>query len=156
MGKKWIFLTILAVIIGGGYYLYSQGEIGEPTVDLNRAKVDEITLTTTKLDVRITVHNPNPVGVSLDRIDYDVYFIQNGSSEFLGEGSREKNIHIEADGDTTFTVPFEASNMDAIRTLAQFVRDKVGMDIKIDGSVFVDLKITNLEVPFSEIRSVSV
>lgn len=156
MEKKWIFLIILAIVVGGGYYLHSQGEIGKPTADVKSVKVNEITFNTTELTVQIIAHNPNPLGVTLNKVNYNVYFLQNGNPKFLGDGVRTKNIHVRADGDTTFTVPFEANNSDAIRALGEFARDEGEVRIKVNGSIFVDLKITNLEVPFSKIKPVSI
>lgn len=156
MGKKWILLIVLVVVIGGGYYLYSQGEIGKPTAEVESVKVNQVTVNKTELTVQITAHNPNPLGVTLDKVEYDVYFLQNGNPEFLGEGVRKRNVQIGADADTTFVVPFEAGNSDAIRALAEFARNEGKVRIKVKGSVFVDLKITNLEVPFSKIKSVSI
>jgi len=55
----------------------------EPTVTVETVTVENVTLQSVDLSLQVTVENPNPIGATLTRVAFDVFFLENGQWVFL-------------------------------------------------------------------------
>lgn len=120
--------------------------IAKPTVTIDGVSVKDFTLQKLDLDVRVTIYNPNPIGITLRKIVFDIYYLD-GQPKYLGHGEK-KNIGIRSEGKTTVTIPVEVSNSRLIDALLKARKGEI--KLKVNGSVYLDLKVTTFEIPFEE------
>ncbi len=147
-----IFILILTTITLTSGCLGTKAR--EPTIELSEINIKEISFGITTLEAEAILNNPNPMGANLDRITYDLYFL-NGEDdwEFLASGAQE-DISIEANGNTTLYMPLRIDNMQAL--VAAFMGfHRESMTFKVNGSAFFDLKIISYEVPFERVMVLS-
>ena len=144
-----LILAIILLIFG-----YPGLFIEEPTIELSAIHFKELTFGTTEIEIEAILHNPNPMGVNLDKITYNIYFSGGGDDwDFLASGIKE-DIEIKANENTTLSIPLKISNIQAIMATFQGSFSE-SMKYKVNGSVFLDLKITSYEIPFERIMEPS-
>jgi LEA14-like dessication related protein len=142
---SYIFLIALLILLGGCLSAPFQ----KPTVHVTDARLTSISLSEADIDVVTTITNPNPVGATLNRLAFDLYY-QDINSEwaYLGHGEHD-TITIRADGDTPVTVPVSVRNIptvNAILTTAVYGY----LNLRVQGSASIDTPIGILELPFDE------
>lgn len=126
----------------------------KPTATVDDVSVKDISLQNLDLEVRVIVNNPNPVGAHLTKVAYDIYYLKDGESNYLGHGEK-KDIDIRKQGDTTITIPTTIDNKEAIKTIIELAR-KGAVTLKVDGSAYLDLKATSFEIPFERTKEVTI
>ncbi|MDP3563528.1 MAG: hypothetical protein Q8R70_03465, partial [Methanoregula sp.] len=52
-----------------------ESPIKEPTVSVSDIALSDVSLKTMTVDTTIVIHNPNPVGAKLNKIAFDVYYL---------------------------------------------------------------------------------
>jgi len=151
MRKGLIIAVILLILAGIAYQFYRSLEM--PTVTVDDISAREISEETMTLDVRVIVHNPNPVGADVSLITFDLFFFENNDTQrYLGHGEK-KNIRIRKKGDTTFTIPVVIENLALVRAAHEATsREEVTM--KVSGSVFLRLLFFEIEIPFERTQRV--
>jgi len=118
----------------------------EPKISVDEVEFKNVSTKETNLNIRIIVDNPNSIGVHVNKISFDVYYIDNeGKSKYLGHGEKE-NIDIRP-GKTTIEIPLTLLNERLIKAL-EGRGEK--LTLEIDGSANVDLKVTGIDVPFKQ------
>ena len=149
MYRKLAFLSIAIVIAISG----CTEQIQKPTVSVSDISVKGITPQNLNLDVHVIIDNPDPVGANLTKIAFDLYYLEDNQSKYLGHGE-QYNVEVRPQGQTTVTVPVVVDNQQAIMALMEAAK-KGAITIKTSGSAFLDLKVTTFEIPFetsNEIR----
>jgi LEA14-like dessication related protein len=130
--------------------------IKKPTIESIDIDLKDVTLTTTTVDVEVTIHNPNPFGATFNKIAYDIYFQEGGRWKYMGHGEKTDKTELRANGLTTIKIPTRIDNKDAIRAIYQMlVIGKGSLPIKVSGSVYLDVKLTSIEIPFQQTRTVT-
>lgn len=148
---RWKILPILTVVIA---MLVACGpQISKPEAEVRTVTLKNIGLTSTDVNVKVKVTNNNPVGADLSKITYDLYFKKEGQWKYLGKGKKTEKVHIRKQGQTTIDIPTTINNVSALESLVPLAR-KGSVDIKVDGSVFLDLKATSYELPFKKITRI--
>ena len=149
MYRKLALLSIAIAIAVSG----CTEQIQKPTVSVSDISVKGVTPQNLNLDVHVIIDNPNPVGANLTKVAFDIYYLENGQSKYLGHGEKN-NVEIRKQGQTTVTVPVVVENQQAINALMEAAK-KGAITIKTSGSAFLDLQVTTFEIPFetsNEIR----
>jgi len=146
--KLALFLIAAAIAVSG-----CTEEIRKPTVSVSDITVRGITPQTLNLDAHVIIDNPNPVGANLTKIAFDLYYLENGQSKYLGHGEKY-NVEIRSRGQTTVTVPVVIDNQQAVGAVLEAAR-RGAITIRVSGSAFLDLRVTTFEVPFEDRREVT-
>ncbi|WP_457612144.1 LEA type 2 family protein [Methanocaldococcus sp.] len=146
-------LTVLSLVILVGVINCGciNDKLKEPTFTVDSIDFKGVDSDTTNLSIRLIIDNPNPIGVHVNKIVFDIYCIDNnGNSKYLGHGEKN-NIDIRS-GKTTIDIPITLSNKELIEALEKNKNNKITLEI--DGSANVDLKITSVNVPFKTRQTV--
>lgn len=146
--KLALFLIAAALAVSG-----CTEELQKPTVSVSDITVSGITLQTLNLDARIIIDNPNPVGANLTKIAFDIYYLENGESRYLGHGEKS-NVEVRKQGPTPVIVPVVVENQQAIKAVIEAAR-RGAVTIRVSGSAFLDLGVTTFEIPFEDRREVT-
>ncbi len=94
-----IAVLVLGVLVGAGFLL---GFVGVPSVEAVENRFDSVNDSTTTIDTKLVVNNPNPIGVSLGdtSVDYTVFMndvpMANGSKHGLSIGTGNSSVEFES------------------------------------------------------------
>ncbi len=147
------YLAILIVAVAVTAVLSGCSFIKKPEVSVVSVTPSGVSLSSVTLNVKIRVNNPNPFGAHLTKLEFDVYYLNNGKFVYLGHGER-KDISIKANGVTEFTVPVKIEDVRAIGTLIQLAKSGK-VTIKVKGTAYIDLKITSFGIPFEQVEQIN-
>lgn len=138
-------VTLLIAVL-----LFSAGcavpALEEPTITLAGVTVENITREGIDLSLRLVVDNPNPVGATLTRVSFDVYFFDGGQWVFLAHGEQD-GIAIRPEDETTVTVPVTVDNLRLVQAFLRALRDG-SITLRVSGTGIVDFGVATFEVPF--------
>lgn len=146
-----VTLLILILLCSAGCVI---PRFQEPTVTVDGAKIENVTLGRIDLLVLLTVDNPNPVGATLSRLSFDVFFLNNGQPVFLAHGERGE-FKVRASGNTSVSIPVTVDNMRLVQVLLLALRDGA-VTLQVNGSGVLDYGIATFEVPFNRTVEVRV
>ncbi len=131
-----------------------EGTIERPSVVITDIDMMELTATEATINITVTVHNPNPVGGTFNKISYILYYkderpIQgSGTYEYLGDSVNEKKVAIET-RETTAHICFILENQAVLQALISLaVQGQVW--IKIVGTANLNLNSFSYDVPFEQ------
>lgn len=139
-----VILLLAAAVLACGCM---EPPVREPTVTVRDIELTDVSLKAMTLNTTVVIFNPNVVGATLNRVAFDVYYLDNGE-HYLGHGERSR-IDVKENGNTTVTIPVEISNVPAIQAFGALVK-KGSLTVKVNGSAFVDIKVTEYELPFHQ------
>lgn len=121
--------------------------IKQPTVTVKDIELTDVSLKMMTFNTTVVIFNPNAVGATLNRVAFDVYYLDDGE-HYLGHGERS-TIDVKENGNTSVTIPVEISNVPALQAFGSLVQ-KGSLTVKVNGSAFVDIKVTEYELPFQQ------
>ena len=153
MTKFPVFLSLLACLI---FSLFSgcSAPLSEPNVTVKDITFESISLQTLNLGIQLQVENPNPVGITLSRVAFDVYYETGSGREYLGHGEQE-NLTFPKYETVVVTIPVEIDNLQAVKALPILIRDG-SLPVVVTGTATVDLKITSVKIPFEKRKVVGI
>jgi LEA14-like dessication related protein len=138
-------LIIPAVLVPG----CTESPVKDPVVTVGEIALSDVTLQTMKVNTTITISNPNPVGAKLNRLAFDVYYLD-GSPILLGHGEKA-DIEVKESGNTSVIIPVTISNAQAVNAAGSLLRNG-NITLYVNGSAFIDVKVTSFEKPFGQSR----
>jgi LEA14-like dessication related protein len=138
-----IALLAVVVLVSG----CMEPPIREPTVTVGDIALSDISLQKLTVNTTVLINNPNPVGARLNRVAFDVYYLDNGPI-YLGHGEKT-NIEIKANDTTPVTIPVTVGTLPAARAIGSLLQ-KGSITLNVNGSAFVDVKVTSWEKPFTQ------
>jgi LEA14-like dessication related protein len=140
LSSVFIFFAIFILIAG-----CSEPPLKEPTVSVSDIALSDVSLQTMTVNTTVNIYNPNPIGATLKRAAFDVYYIDE-SEHYLGHGE-QTGIVVKESGNTTVTIPVKIGNVPALQAVGSLVR-KGSITLKVNGSAFIDIKVSTYELPF--------
>ncbi|NMB79777.1 MAG: hypothetical protein GYA23_11870 [Methanomicrobiales archaeon] len=143
-----VFLIFFVFLITAG--CTSEPPIQQPTVSVSDISLTDVSLKALTVNTTVNVNNPNPIGGHLNRVVFDVWYLADGTPVYLGHGE-QTNIDIRENGNTSVTIPVTISNMQALYALGS-LSQKGSIVLMVNGSAFVDVKVTSWEMKFVEKR----
>jgi LEA14-like dessication related protein len=162
---KWLVLVLVAIVLtlctfilvvmnvpSCKSWLVNQLVGTDVGVDVENITLRDIGLTTVLVDVTVSVENTNSVGVTLDRIYYDIYFERDGEWIKLGEGERTEDVTIEAKGSTSFSITHQLKIIPSIRAFYQVYSEGSPINMKAVGSAWLKFWLFSFEIPFEQVR----
>jgi LEA14-like dessication related protein len=132
--KKALTALLLALMTMGGCAALDtlQQLVQKPEIRFEGMALENTSLTEGDLLFKFNVSNPNPVGVTVSRVLYDLKV--NGKT--FVKNTLDKNIALQANGSGTVEVPVTVNYLDFFQSVADFVQaDKLAYDLS--GSVGV-------------------
>ncbi|AAB99145.1 hypothetical protein MJ_1138 [Methanocaldococcus jannaschii DSM 2661] len=136
---KKLLLLAFAVCLAVGF----SGCLEQPKIEVVGQKIQKVDADNTKIEIQVLVDNPNPIGISIDKISFDIYALVGGDKIYLGHGE-QSNIKITS-GNTTFTLPVTISNKKLVEVALKEKSTKIPIEIK--GDIAVNLFITKVNIP---------
>jgi len=127
----------------------TEAPVKKPTVTVSDIVLSDVSLQTMTVNTTVTIFNPNPVGARLNKVIFDVYYIDD-DAHYLGYGE-QTGIDVKESGNTTVTIPVKIGNIPALQAIGSLV-EKGSITLKVNGSASIDLKVTSYELPFEESR----
>ena len=118
----------------------------EPTITLSGVEIENITPGSTDLSLHLIIHNPNPIGATLTRVSFDIYFLDGTEWVFLAHGERG-GFAVRANGETAISIPVTVDNLRLVQGLLRGLADGA-VTLRVSGSGSLDFGIATFEVPF--------
>jgi len=118
----------------------------EPTIAVNNVALRSFSFQSLTLDVTLGVNNPNPVGISLKSLSFDLFFQNRNDWVYLSHGERAR-FKINS-GDNIVVIPVTVSNA-ALLTAIMGMLAKGGITIRVTGMTLTDFLLYAPKVPFS-------
>lgn len=137
-----VFLIFAVFILIAGC---TEPPVKEPTVSVSDMALSDVTLQTMTVNTTVIIFNPNPIGATLNRVAFDIYYLDD-TEHYLGHGE-QTNIVVKESGNTTVTIPVKIGNIQALQAVGSLIR-KGSVTLKVNGSAFIDLKVYSYELPF--------
>ncbi|MDD1668011.1 MAG: LEA type 2 family protein [Methanomicrobiales archaeon] len=145
---EWPALGVLLLFISCACLGGCINPLREPTVTMTSITLEGITLSTVSVITTIRVDNPNPVGITLASLDFDLFYETGDGERYLGNGRRE-NLVIPANSTTTFDIPVGIDTARAIEAAGVLLREG-SLTLVARGTAAVDLKVTTVKIPFEK------
>ena len=149
-----VCLLVVAVVVVRSY-ISCQIEKYAANVEITSITLRDISLTKVTIDVTVRVENPNPIGATVDRIAYDIYFQRNDDWVHLGRADRTEDIIIGSNDSASLVVSNEIEVLSTIGMLLEAVRQGGTINLKASGSVWIKIGPVSIGVPFETIRTLS-
>lgn len=126
-----------------------ESPVKDPVVTVTDIAVSDVSLQTMTVNTTVNIYNPNPVGAKLNKLTFDVYYLDN-TRNYLGHGEKS-DIEVKENGNTTIIIPVTIGNMQAVDAVGSLVQ-KGSITLNINGSAFIDVKVTSFEKKFVQSR----
>lgn len=124
----------------------------KPEVNVEGATLTSFSLTDLTLEVILSVDNPNPVGITLESLSFDVYYKDGDEWKYLSHGE-QTGIRIDP-GKNIVKVPVTVKTTDALGALLSFANSSE-IPLQIKGVVVPDLPGgLSPEIPFTKTVSI--
>jgi len=144
--RSGIFIIFAVFIFSAGC---TEPPIRDPIVSVSDIGLSGVTLQSMSVNATVVIFNPNPVGAKLSKVAFDVYSIDD-IENYLGHGE-QSDIDVVSNGNTTVTLPVTIGNIQAIKAATTLVR-KGSITLKVNGSAFIDVRVTSFEKRFEQSR----
>jgi LEA14-like dessication related protein len=120
----------------------------EPNVTVSSITLTGISLTSISITTGIRVENPNPVGITITNLSFDLFYETDDGPRYLGHGGRE-NLTIPKENTTGFDIPVGIGSLDALRALVVLAREG-SLPLVVRGTATADLRLTTVQIPFEK------
>jgi LEA14-like dessication related protein len=151
---KTLFLLLAMVMIALGAGCTGDAIIQEPTAEVTAIAITGIGLQQLDLDVSVLVGNPNPVGGTIETIEFDIFFDENGRETFLGRGGGGP-VSLPAGGETEVTLPVSVSTPGLVQAILAAARDG-GVVLVVRGTGGISIAGIPFEVPFEAKQTITI
>jgi len=144
-----VFGLIAAVILVAGCSMI----VKEPQIDVKDVAITSATLQEIRLNVTLNVNNPNPVGVTIKSVVFDIYYQQGNDWVAIGHG--EGGGYAIKPGMNEITVPVTIQSSKVLGAgIGALMKGEVTVQIR--GTAVPDLFGLNPKIPFSHTTTVPV
>jgi LEA14-like dessication related protein len=142
-----VFLVAATVVVAG-----CSMPLKVPEVTVTGVSPRSVSLTELALDVTLHVDNPNPVGMNLKTLSFDVSFQQGDDWVHLAHGEQD-GIALQP-GPNDFIIPVTVQNSALLGSLRGIIQAGE-ITLKIEGTARPDFRLFAPEVPFSRTMTLS-
>ncbi|MGC9435255.1 MAG: LEA type 2 family protein [Methanomicrobiales archaeon] len=102
--------------------------------------------------VSLTLDNGNPVPITVESIDFEIFEGGSGRERLVAHGHHGE--HRMPPGQSVIRIPVTVHNREVIGSLSDLLANR-SLDLRITGTARVDLAIISCPVPFSDERRFS-
>jgi len=118
-----------------------QTYVQKPEVTLEEVSLKDASLLEATLVFQYRISNPNPIGVTLDNLDYTLTFNQ---KEFV-KGTLNQGIRIAASGSEMVQLPITVNYLELFQSVQEFVKADI-----IDYHIFGSVTIGPVSIPYTK------
>jgi LEA14-like dessication related protein len=141
-------IFLLIPVISGLLFCGCSSPLKTPDVQVEGANITSFSMTDLALDLILSVDNPNPVGITLKSLSFDVYYKNGDEWKFLSHGN-QTGIRIDP-GKNVVKVPLKVKTADLLGAVLSFANSQE-IPLQIKGVVVPDLPGgLSPEIPFTE------
>ena len=127
--------------------------IKEPQIDVKDTTITSANLQEIKLNVTLNVNNPNPIGITIKSVVFDVYYQQ--GNDWVAVGHGEGGGYIIRQGMNEISVPVTMKSSALLGAgIDAFLKGEVTVQIR--GTAVPDLLGLNPKIPFTHTTTVPV
>ena len=120
------------------------------TITVRKISLSEVRYTKGIVDVSVRIENSNPTEVTLDRIEYNIYFGHEGKWLLLGQGEKE-SVEIESDSVIDFRITTVIENNRIVSNLLEDILGTEPTQMKVDGHAWILTEADTFEIPFEKV-----
>jgi LEA14-like dessication related protein len=102
-------------------------------------------------DVTVSIDNPNPVGITLKTLTFDVYYKDNNEWVFISH-TEKSGVEIKP-GSNVVTIPFTVSSTELARS-RETLKSSGEVTLQVRGTAAPDILGFGPEIPFTYTRTV--
>lgn len=126
--------------------LLNQVNIKEPTASVEKVQLTDISLQKVDLRFDIAVENPNPLGVHLSGMDYNLLI---NDASFI-KGQKKDKLNIKANGKANVSIPLSLTFSEIRKAVTSFA-DLDTVPYQLDLKIGVNLPVLgNIKIPLSK------
>ena len=143
------FLLIVPTITGCSVLGSLAQGVGfsNPTVEVTGVQVLDVSLTGAELGIYFQANNPNPIGLTLATLEYEVFL--NGNS--LGSGENQRPVALPKRGASSFSVTYAFSAQELVSAgLSALTSSKHDVMIKANIGIDTPVGVLPFELEYSE------
>lgn len=136
-----IFILIAALILITGCSML----IKDPQIDVKNVEIASASLQEIRLNVTLNVSNPNPVGITIKSIVFDVYYQQ--GNDWVAVGHGEGGGYVIKPGQNEISVPVTIKLSELLGAgINTLIKGEITLQIK--GTAIPDMFWLNPKIPF--------
>jgi LEA14-like dessication related protein len=139
---------ILLVCLASTFLCGCTTPLREPAVTMTDITLQGISLASISIIATIQVDNPNPVGITLANVTFDLFYETGDGEKYLGHGGQE-NLTIRGNGISSFDIPVKIGSVQALQAAVVLLREK-SLTLVGRGTAAVDLKVMTVRIPFEK------
>ena len=149
-----ICVSLVVVLNSNWFKIWLGQKAVEADVQVVSVRLKDISMTTAMVEVSVCVKNTNPIGATLDKIEYVIYFEKDDEWVQLGRAEREEDIPIKAGDSTCFEVENKIDVLSAIVALYQAYKQDGLVNMKVSGTTWLKIWPVTVDIPFERIERV--
>jgi len=141
-----IILIVVIVLGGAVYLLFPTGKPEIPEIKGITNSWGDITADNSEIKTNIVVDNPNAFTIPIKSVEYEIFMndVSMGSGHSVGEAS------LPAKSEHTITILTGLENNKIPQWWVTHIRRGEDSDVKINGNIVFDLKITEYKYPLEQ------
>lgn len=149
-----ICVSLVVVLNSNWFKIWLGQRAVEADIQVVSVRLKDISMTTAMVEVSVCVENTNPIGATLDKIEYVIYFEKDGEWVQLGRAEREEDIPIKAGESACFELENKIDVLSAIVALYQAYKQDGSVNMKVSGTTWLKIWPVTVDIPFERIESV--
>jgi LEA14-like dessication related protein len=144
-----IFVLIAALTLIAGCSMV----IKEPQIDVKNVAITSTNLQEIRVNVTLNVNNPNPIGITIKSVVFDVYYQQGNDWVLIGHG--EGGGYAIKPGMNEITVPVTLKTSEVMGAgIGALMKGEITVQIR--GTAVPDLLGLNPQIPFTHTTTIPV
>ncbi len=149
----WHYVTVLGLIAAMALIAGCSTLIKEPEIDVTNITIESVTLQKIGLNVTVNVNNPNPIGIALKSVDFDIYYQQ--GNDWVSFGHGEGGGYDIRPGMNELSIPVTVNSTELIGAgIGALMKNEITLQIR--GTAVPDLFGLNPQIPFSRTKTIPV
>ena len=150
---NWYLFALLSGLAAVALVAGCTAVIKEPQIDVKNVGITSATLQEVVLNVTLNVNNPNPVGITIKSVAFDVYYQQGNDWVLIGHG--EGGGYTIKPGMNEISVPVTMKSSELLGAgIGALTKGEITVQIR--GTVVPDLFGLNPKIPFTHTTTVPV
>jgi LEA14-like dessication related protein len=125
--------------------------IKDPVIDVKDVALTSLSLSALSLGIRLAVTNPNPIGVKIKTLSFNVFYQDGENWTYLTAGD-QKDIAIRT-GPNEITIPVTVNNMKLMSALVLIVA-KGKITLRVKGVAALNVLGFSPKIPFVHITTI--
>ena len=150
---NWHIYTLYVLIVAVALIAGCSSLVKEPQIDVKDVAVTSASLQEINLNVTLNVDNPNPVGVAIKSVVFDLFYQQ--GNDWIAIGHGEGGGYDIKPGMNEISVPVTVKSSELL-SAGIGALSKGEITVQIRGTAVPDLFGLNPKIPFSQTKTIPV